>query len=369
MGKLNLGRAKGSMWYTGDAMSGKSTEGAVFQNSGIDFAYENDMYFCKNGDVYQCIAGGNPDTAMWAYVGSSWDSTLEDIFKGRHQFYVGDEKPNMKSIWVDTSKRSEGRINLYELNKKLNDCFQSVSDGKTLIASAITDKGVSTDATDPFEVMAENVLQIVTDDGFKAAIIEGLQYSGFDTITMTPQTLTEFLLTKFPNVINNYIIQDGVIKEEYSGYIKSVDVLSYYSNHSSTIPEDCISTRSLSDPYTYYGSNPCGVYGENHECGNTVNCEWQIVFDDILAGKSITIDYINQYFSRYFVPSVYVIKNGGSEGAVLSESYTSSYDGYESITFDLADNCTLYFKCAFTCNNDCSGPSARQGIISLIIHE
>lgn len=39
----------------------------------------------------------------------------------------------------------------------LNECFQSVSDGKTLIAAAITDKGVQTAATDSFSDMATNI--------------------------------------------------------------------------------------------------------------------------------------------------------------------------------------------------------------------
>ncbi len=42
----------------------------------------------------------------------------------------------------------------------IKEVFQSVSDGKTLIASAITDKGVSTDAGATFSAMAENVRMI-----------------------------------------------------------------------------------------------------------------------------------------------------------------------------------------------------------------
>ena len=42
----------------------------------------------------------------------------------------------------------------------VKEVFQNVSDGKRLLASAITDKGVSTDAGDSFSVMAENVGKI-----------------------------------------------------------------------------------------------------------------------------------------------------------------------------------------------------------------
>lgn len=43
--------------------------------------------------------------------------------------------------------------------------FQSVSDGKTLIAGAITDKGVSTSASDSFQTMADNIAAIETGGG------------------------------------------------------------------------------------------------------------------------------------------------------------------------------------------------------------
>jgi len=39
----------------------------------------------------------------------------------------------------------------------IDEVFQSVSNGKTLIAAAITDKGIQTAATDSFQTMASNI--------------------------------------------------------------------------------------------------------------------------------------------------------------------------------------------------------------------
>ena len=50
-------------------------------------------------------------------------------------------------------------------NTELEKCFQSVSDGKALVASAITDKRVSTDATATFAEMAANIGSIVLGSG------------------------------------------------------------------------------------------------------------------------------------------------------------------------------------------------------------
>lgn len=55
------------------------------------------------------------------------------------------------------SNTSEGKLVDALVVKEV---FQSVSNGKELLASAITDKGVKTDATDTFDVMAENISNI-----------------------------------------------------------------------------------------------------------------------------------------------------------------------------------------------------------------
>lgn len=44
----------------------------------------------------------------------------------------------------------------------LTSCFQSVSNGKSLLASAITDMGIATEANAAFRDMANNVLSIST---------------------------------------------------------------------------------------------------------------------------------------------------------------------------------------------------------------
>lgn len=49
-----------------------------------------------------------------------------------------------------------------QLYKELDEVKKHGSDGKSKVASAITDKGVATEATDTFDVMAENVGKIQT---------------------------------------------------------------------------------------------------------------------------------------------------------------------------------------------------------------
>lgn len=62
----------------------------------------------------------------------------------------------------------------------IKEVFQSVSDGKSLIASAITDKGVQTDATATFSEMAGNISTIQSGGGSSGMVnlsIFQLQYN------------------------------------------------------------------------------------------------------------------------------------------------------------------------------------------------
>lgn len=69
----------------------------------------------------------------------------------------------IKSITGDVNVTEKGT-----LQKQIDDCFQSVSDGKALVASAITDKGVSTEQDAAFATMAENIAQIKTQGTMQA---------------------------------------------------------------------------------------------------------------------------------------------------------------------------------------------------------
>lgn len=51
------------------------------------------------------------------------------------------------------------------MNEQINNLFQSVSNGKSKIAGAITDKGVQTSANDSFDTMATNISAIPTNGG------------------------------------------------------------------------------------------------------------------------------------------------------------------------------------------------------------
>ena len=74
-----------------------------------------------------------------------------------------------ESLWIEGTERddvlseeSKNPVQNKVITAKLNEVFQSVSDGKSKIAAAITDKGINTAADATFNVMANNINKIET---------------------------------------------------------------------------------------------------------------------------------------------------------------------------------------------------------------
>lgn len=65
-----------------------------------------------------------------------------------------------KSELENLSQELKGEI--ANTQKSIEEVFQSVSNGKKILASAITDKGVKTLATDTWETMANNIRSILS---------------------------------------------------------------------------------------------------------------------------------------------------------------------------------------------------------------
>lgn len=59
---------RGSIWYTGTSITGTTSVGTIFSNSGITDAQINDLYLnTTTGNVYKCTVGGSASSAKWGY--------------------------------------------------------------------------------------------------------------------------------------------------------------------------------------------------------------------------------------------------------------------------------------------------------------
>ena len=109
---------------------------------------------------------------FWSVLDENQNITAqEDVY-----YYVKDKNNGSEGIVGSDVSIEESVEELVEeikiikqdiksLNIKYEELFQSVSNGKMLLASAITDKGVTTLATDTFEKMASNIRKITTNSG------------------------------------------------------------------------------------------------------------------------------------------------------------------------------------------------------------
>ena len=81
---------------------------------------------------------------------------------GTTNLISGSERPD--AALDKTSKNSiQNKVvaeKIDEIKNTINEIKKSVSDGKTLVATAITSKGVATESTDTFDTMAENIGKI-----------------------------------------------------------------------------------------------------------------------------------------------------------------------------------------------------------------
>ena len=66
------------------------------------------------------------------------------------------------SASLTTYSNTKTGISATNVQDAIDSCFTSVSNGKSLIASAITDMGVSTGQNDSFSIMANNIKSITT---------------------------------------------------------------------------------------------------------------------------------------------------------------------------------------------------------------
>lgn len=87
------------------------------------------------------------------------DIIVKDIKNGSEYYYGGSAEVSAEDVSYDNSSSGAVANNLQDA---MDEVFQSVSNGKELIADAITDKGVSTSASDSFQTMATNIGLIPT---------------------------------------------------------------------------------------------------------------------------------------------------------------------------------------------------------------
>lgn len=195
------------------------------------------------------------------------DDEISDTSENPVQNKVIAEALKNVKIPVDNeiNAESENPVQNKVIAAELEKLFQSVSEGKRLIALAITDRGVITSATDSFEQMAKNImslkrndLDIRVSDTFSPVTLDGLSVANMkDSINIETQIPTD---VSFSEVFAG-IKLGGLSMASMTDSIATNEVIKYYTIDISkkskyTYNQDYVLTDTkyeLKTNYEYYG--------------------------------------------------------------------------------------------------------------------
>lgn len=198
-----------------------------------------------------------------------------------------------------------GSADLNAITLAVNECFQSVSDGKALVASAITDKKVATDATATFSQMAENISKIVLGSGnaTKTDVLSGKTFTNDDGVEYTGSMPN---IKDIDDAITSQYVENG---SSGSGIYARMNYGAHVKLAASGFPELFIPQNQLSQAIglsadkIIKGNTILGIAGtalaavksQNGSFSFAVNpgktTEYQVKFYDNFANDSYTVVY------------------------------------------------------------------------------
>jgi len=128
----------------------------------LDATPDNIVLYADDGEVVEVPDVDNGTSSNYELPVATAE-TLGGVKQGANVTIATDGTISVDKVTVDSelSETSTNPVQNKAITTKLEEVFQSVSNGKSLIASAITDKGVTTDADTTFEAMAENISNIL----------------------------------------------------------------------------------------------------------------------------------------------------------------------------------------------------------------
>ncbi len=133
-----------------------------------EYIDEQDVKTLQEAKEYTNAQIRNQDFSTFAKLTDvqAVDSKLTDKIEECGQQCASNLATQIKAVVDDTNANFTDVNNaIGKLNESQNNLFQSVSDGKSKIAGAITDKGIPTSANDSYDTMAGNIRSIETGGG------------------------------------------------------------------------------------------------------------------------------------------------------------------------------------------------------------
>lgn len=168
------------------------------------------------------------------------------------------EKDDIVTV-IDENVTDEDIPSAKAVYDKFQEVFQSVDNGKSLIASAITDKGIDTSKNDTFETMANNINSINVSgdiDSIHTAMIDlGYSYTNLDGIDSdkTAHIISKCFVLKSPTD-NVNIILDVANTDTFTDWMTDDEITDFgdyinpnYSATQLTVSKDTTSGLFISE--------------------------------------------------------------------------------------------------------------------------
>ena len=149
---------------------------SVLYEGEFDDTSESEEIHLTIGDVIYFHSSADVDCTETIYLeqqNTLFESVAEKLVECDRQFdYLNARIDNLLNV-----------AGVDEVTQRIEQVFQSVSDGKSLLADAITDKGIITSPEDTFAKMSANIKAITSEDG-----MHGIDTSSF---TARPEDIVE----------------------------------------------------------------------------------------------------------------------------------------------------------------------------------
>ena len=242
----------GAVDKTGDKMTGnliiEKAEAPTFQ--GINTTTGRDVYVVSTSDNYTTVANRiagdqNNRVALWLAPETETDDKLLRIHK------VVNSVGNTYRVYHEGNKPAPADIGA-ATQAEVDELKTSVSEGKALIAAAVTDKGVETAATDIFAVMASNIESIETGSKIISGTFKTEEFFGSASFTTTDFNK----INAYKNFILVKASEDDRSETPYDGYYYTVrNVIALFKIDNSFYVHSIgttVSGSGDSKPYSFY---------------------------------------------------------------------------------------------------------------------
>lgn len=230
---------------------------------------------------------------------------------------------------VDIVDKGDLQTQINNMGKRVSECFQSASDGKNLLADAITGKGVPTEANDTFATMAENISNIKEADdsineespnyrtGYNAGVAATKKGTAGTGDVLTGKTFTNASSVEAAGAMANkgaVTVDSGPVTQDDTYTYLAVPAAAFYNANSKlrTKNSNIANVKKYTYPIKYlaagasvemiYPKSAIAVYIGAQE-GFSAGCACLILCDGTKCGYAIEATVISETVVKFTNPS------------------------------------------------------------------